>query len=110
MSKPAHHSGTYQTDRNNVVAIASANHLTLCWSCQRPLSLHPPHANGRPAAWTGGHTQRGSATAHPWLRPMVSPTDCAEAAAGDWLAPEASTCNYADRDRNPDQIVTTRRW
>ena len=110
MVKAAHHTGTYQVSRNKVVALANANPLTLCWSCQRPLNLHPPHANGKPVAWTGGHTVRGSTTAQPWLRPMVSPTDCATAAAGDWIAPEVSSCNYADRDNNPEQITTTRRW
>lgn len=108
--KSPHHSGTYQVSRNQVVALANANPLTLCWRCKRPLSLHPPHDSGKPAAWTGGHTVRGSQTYEPWLRPMVSPTDCDTARAGDYLAPEASVCNRVDADDHMPDITTTRRW
>ena len=108
--KAEHHRGSHQVNARKVCDLATANPLTLCWSCKRPLQAHPPHTNGDPARWTGGHTVRGSTTATPWLRPMVSPTDCATAATGDWLAPEASVCNYADRDNNPNHITTTRRW
>lgn len=43
---------------------------------------------------------------------MVAVAQCRVAAEGDWLAPEASTCNYGARDTASATpiIVTTRDW
>lgn len=75
------------------------------------IQQHKLHHNGRPAYWTAGHTIDGSTTAEPWLSVNVVPP------LGDWLAPEASVCNYGANARRTNGIkaptvapTTTRRW
>jgi hypothetical protein len=112
--KAPHHSGTHEVASRKVRAVANANPLTLCWRCHRRIDQHVDHHNGKPPRWTAGHTVTASTTAQPWLTPMISVADCEQAAAGDWLAPEISTCNYGARhDHNQPatpMIVTTRDW
>ena len=68
---------------------------TLCWRCGRTLQQHPPGAR-----WHAGHTIDGSNNWEPWYGPDLPPP-------GDWLTPEASTCNtsagatYGNRNREP---------
>ena len=110
--KAAHHRGRYEVAARQVRAIANANPLTLCWRCRKPLNQHRAHRTGKPATWTAGHTVDGSSSYHPWTRALITSAQCEEAAAGDWLAPEASVCNYRDGRATQDaqRIVTTRAW
>lgn len=111
MARARHYAGTYQVDARNVKHAATANPLTLCWRCHRTLDQHPPHHNGNPAYWTAGHTQHGSTTAQPWTAPLITRAHCDQAAHGDYLAPEASVCNYGAKDSTPvERIATTRHW
>jgi hypothetical protein len=58
-----------------------------------------------------GHTQHGSTTAQPWTAPLITRAHCDQAAHGDYLAPEASVCNYGAKDSTPvERIATTRHW
>ena len=109
--KAAHHRGEHQVNAKRVTDAAKANPLTLCWRCRRTLWHHAPHANRRAAYWTAGHTQPGGPHAQPWLTPLIMPAQCEQVARGNWLAPEASTCNFqAGATSVPERIVTTRRW
>lgn len=109
MSKKPHHSGTHEANSRRVRAAAQANPLTICWRCQRTLALHPAHRDGTPARWTAGHVIDGSTTAQPWPGPMTTSEHASQAARGDWLAPEASVCNYANLPA-PATRVTTHDW
>jgi len=110
--KAAHHRGGHQVNAKRVTAVANANPLTLCWRCRRTIWQHAPHSSGEPAKWTGGHTQPGGLDAQPWLDPLIVPAHCEKAARGNYLAPEASTCNFSGGATSvpTEQIITTRRW
>lgn len=83
-----HHRGRRYTDAAAVIRrTAAANPHAVCWRDGLTLDEHPPHRNGQPATWTAGHTVDGSTTWQPWTSVTKVPPD------GDWLAPEASTCN-----------------
>jgi len=102
MKKP-HHSGHYQTLAKRVVNAARANPNAVCWRDGLPLDHHQPHHNGKPATWTAGHTVDGNNAATPWYNVTQRPP-----LPGNWLAPEASTCNYShgNNKTNPN----SRRW
>lgn len=94
MAKAPHHAGRYHVDAQRVRSAARANPDQRCWRCGRPLDEHPTHHNGTPPRWTAGHTRTGQPHVRLWLRPEQPPADWLDAAPA--LAPEASTCNYAD--------------
>lgn len=110
--KPAHHRGRYHVGSRQVRRAAEANPLTLCWFCRQPLHAHKPHASGEPARWNAGHTIDGSESYQLWLTPLITVADCERAAAGDWLAPQASTCNMRAGRALQDarRTITTRNW
>ena len=96
MKKP-HHSGTYHQDSRKLVALARANDpYTVCWRDGLPLDHHPAHHNGKPPTWTAGHTIDGNSAATPWTNVTQQPPP------GNWLAPEASTCNYSHGNNQPN--------
>jgi hypothetical protein len=88
--KPAHRRGTYQHNRNRVVATANSTPHAVCWRDGLTLAAHPPHRNGDPAKWEGGHTIDGAVNAPAWLNVTRRPPP------GPWIAPEASTCNRSN--------------
>src|SRR5262245_19553682 len=99
--------GSIHRDRRYVKAstlirsLANGTPTAVCWRCGRTLAEHPPHKNGRAASWHTGHTVDGSTSWQVWAHVSRVPTP------GDWLAPEASTCNtsdgaaYGNRRREP---------
>ncbi len=104
--KPAHRRGRYTANARAVVDAAKAHPHSVCWRDGLPLSAHPSHRSGARPTWTAGHTVDGSADAKPWLCAWEVPPP------GDWLAPEASVCNYsygAGLARG-NRIVTTQSW
>ena len=80
-----HHKGRYTRYARAVRDAANANPNTVCWRDGHTLTQHQPGAT-----WTAGHTIDGSPTATPWLQVTRVPPP------GDWLAPEASSCNYSN--------------
>lgn len=109
MAKAAHHRGTHQANARKLVTAGNATPGAVCWRCGLTLHQHAPHKNGRRARWTAGHTIDGSLTAAMWENITFRPPP------GDWLALEASTCNFSagaalsSADPTP-RIVTTRQW
>jgi len=107
-----HHRGNYQTNAKRLMAAINSSPGAVCWRCGLMLQQHKAHRSGRPPFWTAGHTIDASTTAEPWLTVTVRPPP------GDWLAPEASVCNYAAGNRSKQASptaptvapVTTRRW
>jgi len=87
--RPRHHAGTFHTSSAAVRQLANANPGTVCWRCGLTIDQHPPHHDGRRPTWTGGHTIDGWIDAPPWYEVTRRPPP------GPWIAPEASTCNYA---------------
>jgi hypothetical protein len=109
MAGKAHHADPrYRRSRPLLLALANADPLAVCCRdrhgqpCGLRLEEHPVGAK-----WTCGHTVDGSRTWALWLDVRSVPPD------GDWLAPQASTCNYAagasagNRRRNR---AHSRRW
>lgn len=94
MVRAAHHAGTFHVDARRVRTAANRHPGQLCWRCGRTLGQHPPHRDGKPARWTAGHTRTGVPHVRIWLHPDQPPAHWLAAAPA--LAPEASTCNYAD--------------
>lgn len=94
MPKAAHHRGSHQRRARAVTTAANNDPTTRCWRCQRTLTEHPPHRNGKPARWTAGHLVDGQ--------------------VDGLLLPEASTCNYSEGGRlgnaRRTSFRTTRRW
>ena len=87
--KPRHPAGTFHTRSATVRQLAYAHPGAVCWRCGLTLAQHPPHHDGRRPTWTGGHTIDGWIDAPPWYNVTRRPPP------GPWIAPEASTCNYA---------------
>ena len=103
--KPEHRQGTYHVDSRKVRDAANTHPGTVCIRCGRTLGQHDPHKNGKPARWTAGHTVPKSTTYALWLTVTQRPP------AGDWLGPEASTCNgEAQATPVAARIITTRSW
>lgn len=93
MPKPAHHSGTYQVRAARLVTLAYARDAaaalgecepTRCWRDGLTLAEHEPHRNGKRPWWTAGHTRDSDPSAP--------------------LAPEASTCNFAEGARHGHRL------
>ena len=81
------------------------------WRCHRTSTNTRHTTTATPAYWTAGHTQHGSTTAQPWTAPLITRAHCDQALHGDYLAPEASVCNYGAKDSTPvERIATTRHW
>jgi hypothetical protein len=72
-----------------VRTVAQADPLAVCWRDGLTLEQHGRHRDGSPPTWTAGHTVDGAVNAAPWLQVRRCPPP------GAWLAPEASTCNFA---------------
>ena len=103
-----HHAGRYRVVRDRLVALGNATHGAVCWRDGLTLAQHPPHKDGKPARWTGGHTIDGSTHWTAWWQVTSIPP-----AGGDWLALEASTCNSANGARRTNRHRAnprSRRW
>lgn len=87
--RKAHHSGPrYAKGSALVRAAANATPGAVCWRCGKTLDQHRTRT-GKPDTWQAGHTQQGSRTWQLWLDVTRVPPP------GDWLAPEARSCNAA---------------
>lgn len=88
MAGQAHHRDPRFTKASRLVkAAAYRDPHAICWRCGLTLAQHPPHVDGKPQRWHGGHTIDGE-LGPPWLdvrrRPPVGFA---------FIAPEASRCN-----------------
>ena len=90
MPKAPHHRGTHEVQARKVRDTANANPNAICWRDGLTLAQHPNHHDGTRPRWTAGHTIDGYRNAPAWLNVTHRPP------SGPWLAPEASTCNYAN--------------
>ena len=105
--RPRHHAGTHLHTARKVCALAAANPDAVCWRDGLTLDQHPPHHDGKRPTWTGGHTIDGWVDPPPWVQVTRRPPP------GPWIAPEASTCNYAagaGRNETLRANPTSRRW
>ena len=98
--KKAHHAGTHEVVARKVCATAKANPNAVCWRDGLTLDQHAPHHDGTPAYWTGGHTVDGYPNAPAWLDVTRKPPP------GPWIAPEASTENYAHGANKTNKLRT----
>lgn len=91
--RTAHHrSPRYVRLSRLVRAAANANPDAVCWRCGKRLERHRTRT-GKPDRWQAGHTRTASTTWQPWLDVTNVPPP------GDWLAPEARSCNAGDGAR-----------
>jgi hypothetical protein len=85
VARAPHHKGPrYVRMSAHLRHIANATPDAVCWRCGRTLQAHSPKDR-----WTAGHTIDGSTTWKLWTRVTHQPPP------GDWLAPEASSCNMS---------------
>ena len=82
----------YVVESKRVREAANADPLAVCWRCGLTLDAHRTRT-GRPDVWQAGHTRQGSTTWQPWLSVRRVPP------AGNFLAPEARSCNASDGAR-----------
>ena len=88
-----HHDERYQRWGRQLRAAATADPSAVCWRGGHTMQVHQQLHPGRRLTWTAGHTQQGSITWQPWTAITAVPP------AGDWLAPEVSSCNYKHNQR-----------
>lgn len=81
---PHHKTPRYVHASRRLRQLANANPHTVCWRCGLTLDRHKPGDT-----WTAGHTIDGSNAWQPWPHITEPPPP------GDWLAPEARSCNYS---------------
>ena len=87
-----HHTGRFVRWSGIIRRAANATPLAVCWRCGHTLQEHRTRT-GKPDRWQAGHTVQGSTTWQPWTDVTNVPPP------GDWLAPEARSCNSADGAR-----------
>jgi hypothetical protein len=84
-----HHNARHNRQAKAIRQAAYAWPDTRCWRCHLTIHEAAPHADGKPARWTAGHTGND-----------------------DELLPECSTCNYSDGARvgNASRLTTSQPW
>lgn len=99
-NKPWHKDPRYVKASRALRTAAALNPTTVCWRCGKTLGQHRTRT-GKPDRWQAGHTRQGSTTWQVWTQLDRVPT------GGDWLAPEARSCNAADGARIRNALSST---